>query len=203
MVNKGYSLFSKPCQFVIGATCPEQLVGLEKPQIAFIGRSNCGKSSLINALTRRQKLAKTSSTPGRTQQINFFNLGDIFYLVDLPGYGFSKTDNQTTKKFQNFVKSYLKKEVNLKQVFILIDIRRGICDIDEEWMRLLDEVPIPYQIVLTKSDQIVQKDLTEIMEKTFQKSSRHGACHPKILCVSSLKDKGLDELRDEIFDLVG
>ena len=161
-----------------------------------------GKSSLINALFGQRKLAKTSSTPGRTQQLNYFNLDDKVYVVDLPGYGFAKAPKDIVKNWQKLINTYLVGRANLRRVFVLIDSRHGIKKIDEEIMEMLDTAAVTYQIVLTKIDKISEKELNKVIENTNKKVAEHTAAHVVVLKTSSEKNLFLDELKAEVADLL-
>ena len=171
-------------------------------EVAFAGRSNVGKSSLINALFGQKKLAKTSSTPGRTQQLNYFNLANKLYVVDLPGYGFAKAPKDIVKNWQNLINMYLVGRASLRRVFLLIDSRHGIKKIDEEIMDMLDKAAVTYQIVLTKIDKISSKELEHIIQQTNEKITQHTAAHVTILKTSSEKNLFLDELKAEVAELL-
>ena len=179
-----------------------QLTKSDLVEIAFAGRSNVGKSSLINALFGQKKLAKTSSTPGRTQQLNYFNLDDKLYLVDLPGYGFAKAPKDIVKNWQKLINSYLVGRATLRRVFLLIDSRHGIKKIDEEIMEMLDKAAVTYQIVLTKIDKISTKELEKVLTATDRIVREHTAAHVTILKTSSEKNLYLDELKAETADLL-
>ena len=195
----GKNLFASSCQFVLGVANLEQLPPDNiLDEIAFAGRSNVGKSSLINALTGRKTLAKTSGTPGRTQQLNYFNLADKLYMVDMPGYGFAQAPESLVKKWQKMIFAYLQGRVNLKRVFLLIDSRHGIKKVDKEIMEMLDKAAVNYQIVLTKADKISSVALTKIINETQKMLKEHPAAHIEIIPTSSEKNKGIDELRAEI-----
>ncbi len=167
-------------------------------EIAFAGRSNVGKSSLINALTGRKSLAKTSNTPGRTQQLNYFNLADCLFLVDLPGYGFAKAPESMVKKWQKTIFAYLQGRVNLKRVFLLIDSRHGIKKVDRDIMEMLDKAAVTYQIILTKSDKISAAELEKVLAQTQAETAKHAAAYVDVIVTSSEKGFGIDELRAEI-----
>lgn len=201
-LQKGRALFSKKCDFVLSVAALKQLPADDRVEVAFAGRSNVGKSSLINAIFGQRKLAKTSSTPGRTQQLNYFNLNDCLYLVDLPGYGFAKAPKDIVRKWQQLIKTYLVGRANLRRVFLLIDSRHGIKKIDEEIMKMLDDAAVTYQIVLTKIDKISEKELNKVVEMTTDIIEQHTAAHVKILKTSSEKNLFLDELKAEIAELV-
>ena len=201
-LKKGRELFNKRCDFVLSVASLKQLPADDKTEVAFAGRSNVGKSSLINALFGQRKLAKTSSTPGRTQQLNYFNLNDQVYIVDLPGYGFAKAPKEIVKNWQKLINTYLVGRANLRRVFVLIDSRHGIKKIDEEIMDMLDTAAVTYQIVLTKIDKISEKEISRIIEETNKIVSKHTAAHVLVLKTSSEKNLFLDELKAEIADLL-
>ena len=169
-------------------------------EIAFIGRSNVGKSSLINAIFS-SPIAKTSSTPGRTQMLNFFNMQNVMMIVDLPGYGFAKAPKDIVKKWNDNVNLYLKGRSQLKRVFLLIDARHSIKDIDLKMMKMLDDNAVNYQIVITKLDKIALKDIDKVIKDIDDIYKQHPAMHPIILKTSSQNGDGLLEIRGEIFDL--
>lgn len=198
-LDAGRKLPGSTCAFVLGVASLSQLPpdnGME--EIAFAGRSNVGKSSLINALTGRKGLAKTSNTPGRTQQLNYFNLADKLFLVDLPGYGFAKAPESMVKQWQKMIFAYLQGRVNLKRVFLLIDSRHGIKKVDREIMEMLDKAAVTYQIILTKSDKISAAALTKVFKETQAETAKHAAAYVDIIATSSEKGFGIDELRAEI-----
>lgn len=201
-LEQARKLFTKPISFVLGVAKLDQLPITEMEEVAFAGRSNVGKSSLINALFNQRKLAKTSNTPGRTQQLNYFNLDDQLHLVDLPGYGFAQAPEAMVKAWQKLIFTYLQGRVNLKRVFLLIDSRHGIKKVDEETMELLDKAAVTYQIVLTKVDKISAKQLDETLKKTQEIIKKHGAAYVDVLATSSEKYIGLDELKAEIQSLI-
>ncbi len=171
-------------------------------EIAFIGRSNVGKSSLINAVFNAPGLAKTSATPGRTQQLNFFNMQDVLMVVDLPGYGFAKAPKDVVKNWNDNVNTYLKGRAQLHRVFLLIDCRQGIKQVDLDMMKMLDNSAVNYQIVLTKLDKISLSEAQKVKSEISGIYKEHAAMHPLILFSSSEKGIGLDEIRGEIFDLI-
>ena len=200
-LEAGRKLLSGPCDFMLGVARLDQLPVSSLDEIAFAGRSNVGKSSLINALTGQKNLAKASNTPGRTQQLNYFNLGDKILMVDLPGYGFAQAPESMVKQWQNLIFTFLQGRVNLKRVFLLIDSRHGIKKVDEEIMKMLDTAAVTYQIVLTKTDKISAKALQKVIADTEEIIKKHGAAHIRLLATSSEKKKGLEELRAEIAEL--
>ena len=197
-IEKGKILFKNAVSFVLGVAKLEQLPLTEMPEVAFAGRSNVGKSSIINAITNQKNLAKTSNTPGRTQQLNFFNVADKIHLVDLPGYGFAKAPEAQVKQWQKVIFAYLQGRVNLKRVFVLIDSRHGIKKVDKDVLEMLDKAAVTYQIVLTKTDKIGTGALAKILEETKAEVANHAAAYPKILATSSEKNIGIDGLRAEI-----
>lgn len=201
-LTKGKELFSQDCSFVLGVASLSQLPVDDREEIAFAGRSNVGKSSLVNALTGRKTLAKTSNTPGRTQQLNYFMLTDKLYLVDMPGYGFAQAPEALVKKWQKMLFAYLQGRVNLKRVFLLIDSRHGIKKVDAEIMDMLDKAAVNYQIVLTKADKISVAELEKIVSATAETIKEHPAAHIDLLITSSEKKQGIDELRAEIAKLI-
>lgn len=201
-LKKGIDLFNKKCDFVLSVANLKQLPTDDLEEVAFAGRSNVGKSSLINALFGQRKLAKTSSTPGRTQQLNYFNLDNRLYIVDLPGYGFAKAPKEIVRNWQNLINTYLVGRANLRRVFLLIDSRHGIKKIDEEIMDMLDKAAVTYQIVLTKIDKISNRELAKILSDTRSILEKHTAAHVLVLKTSSEKNLFLDELKAEVADLV-
>lgn len=200
-IKSAEDLFRQGTSFVLGVAKLEQLPLTEMPEIAFAGRSNVGKSSIINALTRQKGLAKTSNTPGRTQQLNYFNLANCLHLVDLPGYGFAQAPESVVKQWQKVIFAYLQGRVNLKRVFLLIDARHGIKKVDTEIMELLDKAAVTYQIVLTKTDKISAKELEKVKKETETTISKHAAAYVSVLATSSEKNVGIDILRAEIASL--
>ena len=201
-LQKGKDLFNLKCDFVLSVAKLKQLPGDDLVEIAFAGRSNVGKSSLINALFGQKKLAKTSSTPGRTQQLNYFNLANKLYIVDLPGYGFAKAPKEVVRNWQNLINTYLVGRASLRRVFLLIDSRHGIKKIDEEIMYMLDKAAVTYQIVLTKIDKISAKELEKVLNETDEKISKHTAAYITVLKTSSEKNLYLDELKAEVANLL-
>lgn len=204
-LEQGRLLFRSPCEFLLGAASLEQLPEPDATEVAFAGRSNVGKSSLLNALTGRNNLARTSNTPGRTQQLNFFFLGSRkkqgLYVVDLPGYGYAKVSKKLVKDWVKLMRDYLRGRPNLRRVFVLIDGRHGIKDSDLELMSMLDETAVSYQVVLTKSDKVKVAEQKKLIEKTQAKIAKNVAAHPKVLITSGIKGYGLDELRAVIAEL--
>lgn len=202
-LEEGRKLFASKCDFVLGVADLKQLpADSDFDEIAFAGRSNVGKSSLINALTGRKTLAKTSNTPGRTQQLNYFNLADRIYVVDMPGYGFAQAPEALVKKWQKMIFAYLQGRANLKRVFLLIDSRHGIKKVDSEIMEMLDKAAVNYQIILTKADKISAVELDKVVISTQEKLKEHPAAHVKVLVTSSEKRNGIDEVRAEVAKLI-
>lgn len=191
-------LFQGPCDFVLGVAGLDQLPEADRNEIAFAGRSNVGKSSLINALTGRSTLARTSNTPGRTQQLNYFDLGGQLYLVDMPGYGYAKVSKRQREEWTQLIFDYLRGRPTLRTVFILIDGRHGLKESDEELMTMLDDAAVSYQIILTKCDKSKKAELKKIEEDLRSSLKKHVAAHPEFIHTSSLKDKGVAELRATI-----
>lgn len=182
----------------MGGVALEALPPAALPEIAFAGRSNVGKSSLVNALTGRKTLAKASNMPGRTKEINFFRLADQLMLVDLPGYGYAKAPKKDVARWTNLVKAYLAGRPNLRRVCLLIDSRHGIKETDLEIMELLDEVAVSYQVILTKSDKIKPAEIAEVTQRSTDTVKEHAAAHPKVMVTSSEDKNGIDTLRAEL-----
>jgi len=197
-LEQGRLLFAKSCDFMLGVAALDGLPPMQLPEIAFAGRSNVGKSSLLNALTRRNGLARTSNTPGRTQELNYFNLADEFYMVDMPGYGYAKVSKTTRDKWNRLIKGYLRGRQTLRTVFILIDGRHGLKDSDEDLMTMLDEAAVSYRIIFTKCDKAKKSELDSYIEQLQAKSKNHAAMYPEFYFTSSAKDTGIDELRASI-----
>lgn len=195
-------LFAQECIFVAGADKMEILPPPSLPEIAFAGRSNVGKSSLINALLNRKSLARISHTPGRTQQLNFFLLGNRFYIVDMPGYGYAAVSKAKIKIWSQLIQNYLKGRVPLKRVFLLIDSRHGFKVTDEAVMEELDKAAVSYQIVLTKTDKSTPSEIETLMTTITNKLKKHPAAFPLPLLTSSLTKEGLSPLRETIAELV-
>jgi len=194
-IEAGRLLFSAECRFVAGATDPSILPPVGLPEVAFAGRSNVGKSSLINALTGRKTLARTSNTPGRTQQINFFSLADRLLLVDMPGYGYAKASRKEVKEWQGLATLYLKGRPSLRRVLLLIDARQGLKESDEQVMRQLDESAQSYQLVLTKTDKLKPAALAALRERIAAQAARHPAAHPDLVATSAVTGEGISILR--------
>lgn len=200
-LEAGRKLFSRPCTFVMGAVDVRALPSAALPEICFAGRSNVGKSSLINAVTGQKGLARTSDTPGRTQELNFFLIQDRLSICDLPGYGYARAPKDRVKKWTSMVRGYLRGRPNLRRVLLLIDSRHGIKDNDREIMDMLDEAAVNYQVVLTKTDKPKAADLTALVAKTVEELKGHVAAHPVLMQTSSEKGRGIAELRAELVQL--
>lgn len=196
-IARGEALFKAPCNFVKGLVSIDALPQDGRPEIAFAGRSNVGKSSLINALTGRKTLARVSVTPGRTRELNFFTLGPegALLLVDMPGYGYAKAPKNTVKGWTRLIENYLKGRRELKRVFLLIDARHGIKANDRETMTLLDEAAMSYQAVLTKADKPKPGELEAVIAKTEAELSKRPAAYPQVLVTSARTGSGIPELR--------
>lgn len=193
--ERGRLLFAGPVDFVKGVVAMEGLPPADRTEVCFAGRSNVGKSSLINALTGRRNLARASSTPGRTQEINYFAAGDALYLVDLPGYGFAEAPVAVVAKWQALLKSYLAGRATLRRAFVLIDMRHGIKAVDEEILTLLDRAAVPFQIVLTKADKVKAADRDGVLVQVRAALRKHPAAYPEIVVTSSDKGDGIETLR--------
>lgn len=201
-ISAANAQFLRPIDFMLSVAQLSQLPDADRDEIAFAGRSNVGKSSLINALFNQKKLAKTSSTPGRTQQLNFFNFDNKMYLVDLPGYGYAQAPEKLVRQWQEILKAYLRGRPNLRRVFLLIDSRHGIKSEDAEIMKMLDVAAVPYQIVLTKTDKISSTELNKIATAISEELKKHAAALVDIIKTSSEKKIGLDICKAEIYSLI-
>jgi len=193
-MEKGRLLFAGETEFLKGVVAMDGLPEADRMEVCFAGRSNVGKSSLINALTGRKGLARASNTPGRTQEINFFTAADI-YVVDLPGYGFANAPVAVVEKWQRLLKNYLQGRQTLRRVFVLIDARHGAKPVDEEIMTLLDRAAVTFQVVLTKVDKLKGKALDEALAKTRAAMAKHPAAFPELILTSSEKGIGIPTLR--------
>ena len=197
-LEAGAALFAREPQFVLGAARLDQLPPADRPEVAFAGRSNVGKSSLLNALVNRRGLARASGEPGRTRELNYFALGQGLYLVDLPGYGFARASAGDIRRWTALTRDYLRGRVSLKRVFLLIDARHGLKPTDLEVMETLDRAASVYQIVLTKTDKVKPSALAAVAAATAGSISRRPGAFPRIASVSSHTGSGIDILRAEI-----
>lgn len=191
----GRLLFAGPVTFVKGVVAMSGLPPADRPEVCFAGRSNVGKSSLINALTGRKTLARASNTPGRTQEINYFALGEERYLVDLPGYGYAEAPVAIVAKWQALLKQYLSGRATLRRAFVLIDARHGVKAVDEEILSLLDRSAVTFQAVLTKVDKINRTERATVIEQVKGALGKHPAAYPEIVVTSSEKGEGIESLR--------
>lgn len=201
VLEQGRLLFAGETEFVKGVVAMSGLPAPNRIEICFAGRSNVGKSSLINALTGRKGLARASNTPGRTQEINFFTAGDAHYLVDLPGYGFANAPVPVVEKWQRLLKQYLSGRQTLRRAFVLIDARHGVKKVDEEILQLLDSAAVTFQVVLTKADKVKDKEREKVLDQVRAALSKHPAAFPELVVTSSEKGWGIPVLRSIIATL--
>ena len=192
--------FAKPIRFVAGVITMDHMPVLTLPEVAFAGRSNVGKSSLLNALVNNGKLARTSSTPGHTRQLNFFNLNDRLHLVDVPGYGYAKAPKSEIKRWQALLFDYLRGRRQLARVFVLIDARHGVKPEDETMLGMLDDAAVSYQLVLTKADKVPANTLPTVLARTQQQVAKHPAAHPHVLVTSAANKSGIDALQQAVLE---
>jgi len=203
--ERARKLFSGPIDFLKSAPQLQHLPNPTVPEIAFAGRSNVGKSSLINAVTNRNKLARASNTPGRTQELNYFDVGReplVFRLVDMPGYGFAEAPKDMVKRWRFLINDYLRGRQVLKRALVLVDARHGLKDVDRDVMKMLDDAAVSYHLVLTKADKIKPTELAKTVEAIRIEAARHPAAHPLILLTSSETGEGIAELRTAILEAV-
>lgn len=199
--EKGRLLFAGETDFVKGVVAMDGMPDADRMEVCFAGRSNVGKSTLINALTGRKGLARASNTPGRTQEINYFTAGEEHYLVDLPGYGYANAPLPVVEKWQRLLKQYLSGRQTLRRAFVLIDARHGVKKVDEEIMSLLDSSAVIFQAVLTKADKVKEKERFEVIEQVKSKLASHPAAYPELVITSSEKGWGIETLRTIIATL--
>ena len=205
LAERARKLFSGPIDFLKSAPQLQHLPDPTVPEIAFAGRSNVGKSSLINAVTNRSKLARASNTPGRTQELNYFDVGRdplVFRLVDMPGYGFAEAPKDMVKRWRFLINDYLRGRQVLKRALVLIDARHGLKDVDRDVMKMLDDAAVSYHLVLTKADKVKPTELAKTIEKIAVEAAKHPAAHPLILPTSSETGTGISELRTAILEAV-
>ncbi|MGR3760686.1 ribosome biogenesis GTP-binding protein YihA/YsxC [Roseobacteraceae bacterium NS-SX3] len=199
--EKGRKLFAGETGFLKGVVAMNGLPPADRVEVCFAGRSNVGKSSLINALTGTKGVARASNTPGRTQEINFFTQGPDLYLVDLPGYGYANAPLAVVEKWQKLLKQYLSGRVSLRRAFVLIDSRHGVKSVDEEIMKLLDSSAVTFQCVMTKADKVKEKDRAKVLDQVRGALAKHPAAYPEIVLTSSEKGDGIATLRSIIAGL--
>ena len=204
LAEQARKLFSGPIDFLKSAPKLEHLPEPGVPEIAFAGRSNVGKSSLINAITNRSKLARASNTPGRTQELNYFDVGrpPVFRLVDMPGYGFAEAPKDMVKRWRFLINDFLRGRQVLKRALVLVDARHGLKDVDREVMTMLDQAAVSYHLVLTKGDKIKPSEFAATLDKIRVEAATHPASHPTIFATSAETGEGIPELRTAILDAV-
>ena len=202
--ERARKIFSGPIAFLKSAPALQFLPDPSAPEIAFAGRSNVGKSSLLNRLANRTGLARTSNTPGRTQELNFFDVGAplLFRLVDMPGYGFAKAPKDVARKWRYLINDYLRGRAVLKRALVLIDSRHGLKDVDREVMKMLDTAAVGYRLVLTKADKIKATELADVTARTAEEARKHPAAFPEIIATSSETGMGMEELRRAVLEAV-
>ena len=205
IAERARKLFAGPIDFLKSAPKLEHLPDPTVPEIAFAGRSNVGKSSLINAVTNRSKLARASNTPGRTQELNYFDVGRdplVFRLVDMPGYGFAEAPKDMVKRWRFLINDYLRGRQVLKRALVLVDARHGLKDVDRDVMKMLDDAAVSYHLVLTKADKVKPTELAKTIDAIRAEAAKHPAAHPLILPTSSETGSGIAELRTAILEAV-
>lgn len=200
-IEDGRLLFARDVTFMLSVVQLEQLPPPDRPEVCFAGRSNVGKSSLINALTNRKGLARASNTPGRTRELNYFNVDERLNLVDLPGYGYARASKSDIANWTRLTRTFLRGRAGLRRVFLLIDSRHGIKPPDIELMEMLDDAAVTYQLVLTKTDKLKRGERDTVMRRTSRTIGKRPAAHPQLMVTSSEKKTGLDDLRAEIATL--
>jgi GTP-binding protein len=198
LARQAEQLFRLPCVFVKGVVNVAGLPDEPIPEVAFAGRSNVGKSSLLNAMIAQGQLARTSNTPGRTRELNYFRLGDAMHIVDMPGYGYARAPKTLVGSWQRLVRDYLRGRTQLARVFLLIDSRHGVKENDTETMALMDQSAMSYQLVLTKTDKLKRHELDAMIEATLAIIAKHAAAYPQLLVTSAEKKAGMDELRQAV-----
>jgi GTP-binding protein len=205
IAERARKLFAGPIDFLKSAPQLQHLPDPSVPEIAFAGRSNVGKSSLINAVTNRGKLARASNTPGRTQELNYFDVGRdplVFRLVDMPGYGFAEAPRDMVKRWRFLINDYLRGRQVLKRALVLVDARHGLKDVDRDVMKMLDDAAVSYHLVLTKADKVKPTELAKTVDAIRTEAAKHPAAHPLILPTSSETGSGISELRTAILEAV-
>ncbi|MEO6113189.1 MAG: ribosome biogenesis GTP-binding protein YihA/YsxC [Sphingomicrobium sp.] len=204
LAEQARKLFSGPIDFLKSAPKLEHLPAPDVPEIAFAGRSNVGKSSLINAVTNRSKLARASNTPGRTQELNYFEVGrpPVFRLVDMPGYGFAEAPRDMVKRWRFLINDFLRGRQVLKRALVLVDARHGLKDVDRDVMTMLDQAAVSYHLVLTKGDKIKPTDFAATLDAIRIEAAKHPAAHPSIFATSAETGTGIPELRTAILEAV-
>ena len=200
-LEAGRMLFATGTDFLKGVVAMDGVPPADRIEVCFAGRSNVGKSSLINAVTGRRALARASNTPGRTQEINYFTVADSHYLVDLPGYGYANAPVAIVAKWQRLLKAYLSGRATLRRAFVLIDTRHGVKDVDQEIMALLDRSAVPFQAVMTKADKIKTSDHDKVLAQVREALAKHPAAYPELVLTSSEKGDGIETLRSIIADI--
>jgi len=201
LASRAHKLFHGPCDFMLGVVKMETLPPTDLPEVAFAGRSNVGKSSLVNALTSRKALARTSNTPGRTRELNFFDLGGVLRLVDLPGYGYARASKKDVSSWTGLTRDYLRGRPNLRRVCVLIDSRHGLKPVDHETLSILDEAAVVYQIIMTKVDKIKPTEADATRDEIASALKKHPAAFPEVHMTSSEKGDGIAALRELLTDI--
>ena len=203
LIEQGRKLFAGDWQFIWASPSIETLPPMAGVEVAFAGRSNVGKSSLLNALLGRQGLARTSNTPGRTRELNYFLVGEGLYVVDMPGYGYARASKSLVRSWNQLILDYLRGRTQLKRVFLLIDSRHGVKENDKATMELMDKSAMSYQLVLTKLDKLKPRDVEAVVTSTREHVAKHGAAYPEIVATSAEKKHGIEELRQAVVRSLG